>query len=104
MAFHAQNGRFKETEKLHFRVKVGVRFKIKLKIVFKTINFIFPENLGLLGLFLSKIEEHEKNAPLPQKGQLYITKGFFKTWYIKYNLFSDHLPNFSNFCPFWGIY
>ena len=44
---------------------MGVRLKIKLKIVFKTVNFIFPENLGLLGLFLSEIESHEKNAPLP---------------------------------------
>ena len=52
-------------KKTFFRVKIGVRVKIKLKIVFKTINFIFPENLGLLGLFLSKIESHEKNAPLP---------------------------------------
>ena len=38
------------------RVKIGVRVKIKLKIVFETINLILPENLGLLGLFLSKIE------------------------------------------------
>ena len=45
---------------------MGIRFKIKVKIVFKTINFIYPENLGLLGLFLSKIELNEKNAPLPQ--------------------------------------
>jgi len=45
---------------------MGVRFKIKVKIVFKTINLIYPENLGLLGLFLSKKELNEKNAPLPQ--------------------------------------
>ena len=49
-------GFHKKMEKLHFRVKIGVRFKIKLKIVFKTINFIYSENLGLLGLFWSKIE------------------------------------------------
>ena len=51
---------------MFFKVKIGVRVKIKLKIGFETINSIFPENLGLLGLFLSKIEQHEKNAPLPQ--------------------------------------
>ena len=34
---------------------MGVRFKIDLKIVFKTIILIFTDNLGLLGLFLSKI-------------------------------------------------
>ena len=43
-------------KKRHFRVKFRVRVKIKFKIVFETINFIYPENLGLLGLVLSKIE------------------------------------------------
>ena len=43
-------------KKTHFRVKMGLRVKIKLRIIFKTIDFIYPENLGLLGLFLSKIE------------------------------------------------
>merc|ERR1712114_62644 len=52
--------------KTHFRVKFGARVKIKLQIVFKTINCIYPENLGLSGLFLSKEELHEINAPLPQ--------------------------------------
>ena len=42
--------------KNEFRVKFGARVKIKLQIVFKTINFIYPENLCLSGLFLSKIE------------------------------------------------
>ena len=37
-------------------MKIGIRVKIKPKIVFDTINFIYPENLGLLGLFhLSEI-------------------------------------------------
>ena len=40
----------------NFRVKMGLRVKIRLKIIFKTINFIYPENFGLLGLFLSEIE------------------------------------------------
>ena len=35
---------------------MGVRFKNKLKIVLETINIIYSENLGLIGLFLSKIE------------------------------------------------
>ena len=52
--------------KNEFRVKFGARVKIKLQIVFKTINFIYPENLCLSGLFLSKEELHEINAPLPQ--------------------------------------
>ena len=56
---------FKEF-KNEFRVKFGARVKIKLQIVFKTINLIYPENLGLSGLFLSKEELHEINAPLPQ--------------------------------------
>ena len=43
-------------EKTHFRVKIGVRFKITPKISFKTLDFIYPENVGLLGLFLSEIE------------------------------------------------
>ena len=43
-------------KKTHFRVKMGVRVKIKLRINFETLDFIYPENLGLLGLFLSKIE------------------------------------------------
>ena len=30
-----------------FRVKVGGKVKIKRKTVFETINFIYPENLGL---------------------------------------------------------
>ena len=37
----------KKIEKMHFRVKMGVKFKIKLKIAFKTINVIHPESLGL---------------------------------------------------------
>ena len=37
---------------MHFRVKIGVRFKITPKIGFKTTNFIYPENLGLLGPFI----------------------------------------------------
>ena len=56
MASHSQNDKFEKMKKMHFRVKMGVRFKIKPKIGFKTINFIYPENLGLLGLFLSEIE------------------------------------------------
>jgi len=51
--------------KTHFRVKFGARVKIKLQIVFKTINLIYPENLCLSGLFLSEEELHEINAPLP---------------------------------------
>ena len=43
-------------KKTHFRVKMGLRVKIKLRIIFKTIKFIYPENFGLLGLFLSEIE------------------------------------------------
>ena len=43
-------------KKMLFRAEMWVRVKIKLKIVFETIDFIYPENLGLLGLFLSKIE------------------------------------------------
>ena len=43
-------------KKTHFRVKMGLRVKIKLRIIFKTTNFMYPENLGLLGLFLSEIE------------------------------------------------
>jgi len=56
MASHSQNDKFEKMKKTDFRVKMGVRFKIKLKICFKTMNFIYPENIGLLGLFLSKIE------------------------------------------------
>ena len=48
-----------------FRVEIGVRVKIRLEIVIETMNFIHPENLGLWGIFLSKIQLHEKNAPLP---------------------------------------
>ena len=43
-------------KKTQFRAKIGVRVKIKLRNIFKTMKFIYPENLGLLGLFLSKIE------------------------------------------------
>ena len=50
-------------KKMHFRGKMGVRVKIILKIVFETINFIYPENLGLLGLFLSKIEYEYEFIP-----------------------------------------
>ena len=32
-------------DKTQFRVEMGVRFKIKLKMAYKTINFIYPENL-----------------------------------------------------------
>ena len=56
MASHTQNGKFEKMKKTYFRVKMGVRFKIKLKIGFETENFIYPENLGLLGLFFSEIE------------------------------------------------
>merc|ERR1712112_342996 len=56
----------KKNSKTHFRVKFGARVKIKLQIVFKTINLIYPENLGLSGLFLSKKGLHEINAPLAQ--------------------------------------
>ena len=41
--------------KNYSRAKIGVRVKIKPKIVFDTINFIYPENLGLFGLFVSEI-------------------------------------------------
>ena len=43
-------------KKTHFRVKMGVRVKIKLEVVFKTENLIYPDNLGLLGLFFREIE------------------------------------------------
>ena len=43
-------------KKTHFRVKIGVRVKIELKIVLKNINLIYPESHGLLGLFFSEIE------------------------------------------------
>jgi len=56
MASHSQNDKFEQMKKTHFRVEMGVMFKIKLKIGFKTTDFIYPENLGLLGLFLTKIE------------------------------------------------
>ena len=56
MASHSQNDKFEKMKKTHFMVKMGVRLKIKPKIDFKTINFIYLENLGLLGLFLSEIE------------------------------------------------
>ena len=59
MASHSQNDKFEKMKKTHFRVKIGVRFKIKPKIGFKTIDFIYPENLGLSGLFLSKKGLHE---------------------------------------------
>ena len=52
---------------MRFRVKVGVRVKIKLKVSFETINLIYPENIGVLGLFLSEIEEHEKMPPYPSR-------------------------------------
>ena len=41
---------------MHFWVKIVVRVKIRLRIICKTINFIYSENLGPLGLFLSKPE------------------------------------------------
>ena len=41
---------------MHFGVEIEIKVKIKPKIVFKTITFIYPEMLGLLGLFLSKKE------------------------------------------------
>ena len=37
---------------MYFRVKMGVRVKINLRNIFKTTNFIYPENLGLLGPFI----------------------------------------------------
>ena len=52
-------------KKTHLGVKIGVRVKIKLKIVFKIINFIFPENLDLLDLFLSRIWYNKKIASCP---------------------------------------
>ena len=39
-----------------FRADLGIRLKIKPKTGFKTMKFIYPENLGLLDLFLSEIE------------------------------------------------
>ena len=56
MASNSQNNKFEKMKKMHFRVKIGLRVKIKLKIGFKTITSIYPEMLGLLGLFLSKKE------------------------------------------------
>ena len=56
MASHSQKDQFKKMKKSHFRVQLGVRVKIQLKILFKIINLIYPENYDLLGLFLSKIE------------------------------------------------
>ena len=67
MASHSQNDKFEKMKKMHFRVDIGLRVNIKLKIGLKTINFIYPENLGLIGLFLSEIEQHEKNAPYPHR-------------------------------------
>ena len=56
IASHLESDQFEKMKKMHFRVKMGVRFKIRPKIGFKTIIFIYPENLGLLGLYLSEIE------------------------------------------------
>ena len=53
-------------KKTHFKVKNRARVKIKLNFFLETTKFIYHENLGLLGLFLSKIEWNEKNAPLLQ--------------------------------------
>ena len=46
----------KKDGKTHFRLKMGAKFKINLKIVLRTINFIYPENPGILGQFLREIE------------------------------------------------
>ena len=48
--------------KTHFRVKFGARVKIKLQIVFKTINFIYPENLCLSGLLQNSLGGNAKTA------------------------------------------
>ena len=42
MASHSQNDKFEKMKKMHFRVEIGVRVKIKLKTGFKTVNFISP--------------------------------------------------------------
>ena len=63
--------------KNEFRVKFGARVKIKLQIVFKTINLIYPENLGLSGLFLSKKGLHEIDAPNTPIGTIVYNKLFF---------------------------
>ena len=44
----------KKNKKCIFGVKFWVRVQSKYKIHFKTINLCYPENLGLLYLFLSK--------------------------------------------------
>ena len=41
-------------KKTHFRVKIGVKVNFRLKIVLETINIIYPENLGFIGLFMNK--------------------------------------------------
>ena len=56
MASHSQNDKFEKMKKTHFRAKIEMGVKIKLKIGLKTIHFIYPENSGILGLFLSEIE------------------------------------------------
>ena len=48
--------------KNEFRVKFGARVKIKLQIVFKTINFIYPENLCLSGLLQNSLGGNAKTA------------------------------------------
>ena len=57
---------------------MGGRVKIKLRNIFKTINFIYLENLGLLGLFLNKIEKHEKMPPYPNEDNCIFKMIFFE--------------------------
>ena len=73
MASHQKMTNLKQIKKTHFRVKIWVRIKIKLKTDFETINFIYPEILGFLGLFLKEIEQHEK-MPSTQIGTIVSNK------------------------------
>ena len=55
--------------KTAFRAHTWVWGQIKTKDIFETINSIYPENLGLLGIFLSKIRKYLKKTPsYPNKG------------------------------------
>ena len=49
--------------KTHFWVKFGARVKIKLRIIFKTIDFIYPENLT------GQCLDHERSKFCQCKGQ-----------------------------------
>ena len=71
--------------KMRFRGQIWVRVKFKHNNGFETKNSIYPENLGLLDMFLSKKVQLKNLAPY-SLGWLYIIDNFFSEFLLKMDL------------------